>query len=164
MAHSYSHLYGFPTTGLRFFTVYGPWGRPDMAMFLFTKAILNGEKIKVFNYGNLDRDFTYIDDIVEGVVRVLEQNAGKRIANNELYKLYNIGNNASVKLFDFIETIERSLGVKAKREYLPMQAGDVERTWANVDDLMRDYGYRPNTKIEQGIAHFIAWYKSYYKI
>ena len=164
MAHTYSHLYGFPTTGLRFFTVYGPWGRPDMAMFLFTEAILKGNPIKVFNHGNMERDFTYIDDITEGVVRIIEKNIGERIANKELYKLYNIGNNQSVKLMDFIEAIEQSLGLKAKKEMLPMQAGDVTATWANVDDLIKDYDYRPKTSILEGVQKFVDWYKKYYKI
>lgn len=162
MAHTYSHLYGFATTGLRFFTVYGPWGRPDMAMFLFTKAILNGDPIKVFNHGKLERDFTYIDDITEGVVRIIEADVSERIKKNQLYKLYNIGNNSSVKLLDFIEEIEKSLGIKAKRNNLPMQPGDVEKTWANVDDLIKDYDYRPNTPIGEGVKKFIDWYKQFY--
>lgn len=162
MAHTYSHLYGFNTTGLRFFTVYGPWGRPDMALFLFTKAILNGEPIKVFNHGNLERDFTYIDDITEGIVRIIEKDTSERSKNNELYKLYNIGNNKSVKLLDFIKAIENSLGLKAVRKNLPMQPGDVERTWANVDELIKDYDYKPNTPIDLGINKFIEWYKEFY--
>ncbi|MGN7514132.1 MAG: NAD-dependent epimerase [Allomuricauda sp.] len=162
MAHTYSHLYGFATTGLRFFTVYGPWGRPDMAMFLFTKAILNGDPIKVFNHGKLERDFTYIDDITEGVVRIIEADVSERIEKNQLYKLYNIGNSSSVKLLDFIEEIEKSLGIKAKRYNMPMQPGDVEKTWANVDDLIRDYDYRPNTPIGEGVKKFIDWYKQFY--
>ena len=164
MAHSYSHLYGFLTTGLRFFTVYGPWGRPDMAMFLFTEAMIDGNPIKVFNNGAMERDFTYIDDIVEGMVRIIEKSTEERTANQELYKLYNIGNNQSVKLLDFIEAIEQSLGVTAKKEMLPMQAGDVAATWANVDDLIRDYDYRPNTPIKKGIDNFVDWYKKYYKV
>lgn len=164
MAHTYSHLYGFPTTGLRFFTVYGPWGRPDMAMFLFTDAMINDKPIKVFNNGNMERDFTYIDDIVEGVVRIINKSTEERIANKTLYKLYNIGNNKSVKLLDFIAAIEKSLGVKAKKEMLPMQAGDVSRTWANVDDLVRDYDYSPNTSIEMGVKSFVQWYKEYFDI
>lgn len=164
MAHTYSHLYGFVTTGLRFFTVYGPWGRPDMAMFLFTDAISKGKPIKVFNNGDLERDFTYIDDITEGVVRILEKKVDDRIASKELYKIYNIGNNASVKLLDFIEAIEKQLGTVAKKEFLPMQPGDVERTWANVDDLIKDYDYRPNTSITDGVASFIQWYREYYKV
>ena len=164
MAHTYSHLFGIPTTGLRFFTAYGPWGRPDMAMFLFTDAIIKGHPIKVFNNGHMERDFTYIDDIVEGVVRILSADTKDRIVHKEFYKLYNIGNSSSVKLLDFIEAIERELGMEAKREYLPMQPGDVERTWANVDDLIRDYDYRPNTAIEKGVASFIAWFKKYYEL
>ncbi len=164
MAHTYSHLYGFPTTGLRFFTVYGPWGRPDMAMFLFTEAMIKGNPIKVFNNGNMERDFTYIDDIVEGVVRILEKEPTDRKAMPELYKIYNIGNNQSVKLLDFIEAVEKSLGIVAKKEMLPMQPGDVAKTWANVDDLINDYDYRPNTSIKKGVDSFIAWYEKYYKI
>lgn len=164
MAHTYSHLFGFPTTGLRFFTVYGPWGRPDMAMFLFTDAISKGKPIKVFNNGQLARDFTYIDDIVEGVVRILENDITSRKANNELYKVYNIGNNRSVKLLDFIEAIEESLGTTAKKEMLPMQPGDVLSTWANVDDLARDYNYHPNTSIKKGVDNFVDWFKKYYQI
>tara|TARA_R110002049_G_scaffold296797_1_gene485177 strand:+ start:7741 stop:8772 length:1032 start_codon:yes stop_codon:yes gene_type:complete len=164
MAHTYSHLYGFATTGLRFFTVYGPWGRPDMAMFLFTDAMVQGKPIKVFNNGDMERDFTYIDDITEGVVRILEKDTTSRINNGEKYKIYNIGNNSSVKLLDFIESIEENLGTKAQRDLLPMQPGDVEKTWANVDDLINDYGYSPNTPIKKGVANFISWYKDYYKI
>jgi len=163
MAHTYSHLYKFPTTGLRFFTVYGPWGRPDMAMFLFTEAIVKGKPIKVFNHGQLERDFTYIDDITEGVVRVIEGSVEKRLGLNELYKIYNIGNNNSVKLLDFIKAIEKSLGKTAIKEMLPMQPGDVTRTWANVDDLINDYNYSPNTPIEKGVQNFIKWYLNFYK-
>jgi len=162
MAYTYSHLYGFPTTGLRFFTVYGPWGRPDMAMFLFTDAIVKGNPIKVFNDGKMERDFTYIDDIVEGVVRILEKLPTERIKKGENYKIYNIGNNNSVKLLDFIDTLETELGIPANRDFLPMQPGDVERTWANVDDLINDYDYRPNTTIKEGITAFIQWYKNYH--
>lgn len=162
MAHTYSHLYGFATTGLRFFTVYGPWGRPDMAIFLFTKSILNGDPIKVFNHGKLERDFTYIDDITEGVARIIEADVTERKNKNQLYKLYNIGNCSSVKLFDFIEEIEKNLGIKAKRNNLPMQPGDVEKTWANVDDLIKDYDYKPNTPIGEGVKKFIDWYKQFY--
>ncbi|QCW99669.1 NAD-dependent epimerase [Aggregatimonas sangjinii] len=164
MAHTYSHLYGFATTGLRFFTVYGPWGRPDMAMFLFTDAIINDRPIKVFNKGAMERDFTYIDDITEGVVRIIEK---KKDSKNNLkadYQIYNIGNNSSVKLLDFISAIEQKLEKTASKEMLPMQPGDVERTWANVDDLINDYDYRPNTSIEKGVSAFIDWYKKYYKI
>lgn len=164
MAHAYSHLYGFPTTGLRFFTVYGPWGRPDMAMFLFTEAMIKGNPIKVFNNGRMERDFTYIDDIVEGVVRILEKEPLERKAMPNLYKVYNIGNNQSVKLLAFIEALEESLGVTAKKEMLPMQPGDVSKTWANVDDLIKDYKYSPNTPIEDGVQKFVKWYKQYYGI
>ncbi|WP_411032144.1 NAD-dependent epimerase [Spongiimicrobium sp. 3-5] len=164
MAHTYSHLYGFPTTGLRFFTVYGPWGRPDMAMFLFTDAMVKGNPIKVFNNGKMERDFTYIDDITEGVVRILEGERGQDEKNKAKYSIYNIGNNNSVKLLDFIDAIEQNLGITAKRELLPMQPGDVERTWANVDDLIKDYDYRPNTPIKKGVSEFIDWYKDYYNI
>ncbi len=161
MAHTYSHLYGFHTTGLRFFTVYGPWGRPDMAMFLFTKAILNGKPIKVFNRGNMERDFTYIDDITKGVVRILEKKPAQ-VSERPLYKVYNIGNNNSVKLLDFIEAIEQVLDIKAEKQLLPMQPGDVEKTWANVNDLIKDYDYQPTTPVRKGIESFIKWYKDYY--
>jgi len=163
MAYTYSHLFKIPTTGLRFFTVYGPWGRPDMAMFLFTDAIINNKPIKVFNHGNMERDFTYIDDIVEGVIRIIEKQPDVRIKNNQLYKLYNIGNNNSVKLLDFIKEIELNLGKESKKEMLPMQPGDVERTWANVDALIKDYNYSPNTPIKEGVKAFINWFKVYYK-
>ena len=163
MAYTYSHLFKIPTTGLRFFTVYGPWGRPDMAMFLFTDAIINNKPIKVFNYGNMERDFTYIDDIVEGVIRIIEKQPDVRFKNNQLYKLYNIGNNNSVKLLDFIKEIELNLGKESKKEMLPMQPGDVERTWANVDALIKDYNYSPNTPIKEGVKAFINWFKVYYK-
>ena len=163
MAHTYSHLYGFPTTGLRFFTVYGPWGRPDMAMFLFTDAIVKGKPIKVFNHGQMERDFTYIDDITEGVVRVIEASIEKRLGLNKLYKLYNIGNNNSVKLLDFIEAIEKCLGKVAVKEMLPMQPGDVSKTWANVDDLISDYNYSPSTPIQKGVENFINWYLEFFK-
>tara|TARA_R110002167_G_scaffold129337_12_gene312221 strand:+ start:502 stop:1545 length:1044 start_codon:yes stop_codon:yes gene_type:complete len=164
MAHTYSHLFGIPTTGLRFFTVYGPWGRPDMAMFLFTEAMINGKPIKVFNNGLMERDFTFIDDIMEGVVRIVEKDTSERVDKADLYRIYNIGNNKSVKLLDFIDAIESSLGVKAERILLPMQPGDVEKTWANVDDLIRDYDYRPDTPIAKGVEAFIIWYKRYYNI
>lgn len=163
MAYTYSHLFKVPTTGLRFFTVYGPWGRPDMAMFLFTDAITKNKPIKVFNHGKLERDFTYIDDIVEGVTRILEKSPDERIQNNELYKLYNIGNNNSVKLLDFIKEIELNLGKEAEKNMMSMQPGDVERTWANVDELINDYGYKPETSIKQGVKSFIEWYQGYYK-
>ena len=162
MAHTYSHLFKIPTTGLRFFTVYGPWGRPDMALFLFTDAIVNDRPIKVFNHGNMERDFTYIDDIVEGVVRIIEKSPSKRIDNNQFYKVYNIGNNNSVKLIDFIKEIEINLDKVAMKQMLPMQPGDVEQTWANVDELIKDYDYRPNTSIKDGVKSFIDWFKNYY--
>lgn len=162
MAHTYSHLYNIPTTGLRFFTVYGPWGRPDMAMFLFTDAMLKGRPIKVFNNGDMERDFTYIDDIVQGVVRILEKKTESNTAAP--YKIYNIGNNNSVKLMKFIEAIEHKLGIKANKQLLPMQPGDVVKTWANVEGLIKDYGYSPNTPIEAGISAFIDWYKDYYRV
>ena len=157
MAYTYSHLFGVKTTGLRFFTVYGPWGRPDMAMYLFTDAISKGKPIKVFNNGDMERDFTYIDDIVEGVVKVIDQNGSKEISS-----LYNIGNSKPVKLTDFIKEIEVNLGVTAEKEMLPMQPGDVNRTWADVDDLKKDFGYVPQTAIETGVKKFIDWYKKYY--
>ena len=162
MAHTYSHLYGFKTTGLRLFTVYGPWGRPDMAMFLFTKAILSNKPINVFNKGNMERDFTYIDDITEGVVKIVEDNYTEQYDSKQLYNLYNIGNNKSIKLMDFIEAIEHKLGVKAEKNLMDMQPGDVEKTWANVDSLIRDYNYSPNTPIKEGINAFIDWYRGFY--
>lgn len=164
MAHTYSHLYGFKTTGLRFFTVYGPWGRPDMAMFLFTKAILADQPINVFNNGKLERDFTYIDDITEGVVRIIENNHTENYDPHGLYHLYNIGNSKSVKLLDFIESIEKKLNMEAKKNMMDMQPGDVEKTWANVEPLIHDYDYRPNTPIQKGIDAFIDWYRDFYKI
>jgi len=164
MAHTYSHLYGFATTGLRFFTVYGPWGRPDMALFLFTEAIVQNKPIKVFNHGDMERDFTYVDDIVEGVFRIIEKDTTERIKNSNAYKVYNIGNNNSVKLTDFIQEIETNLGKKAIKELLPMQAGDVAKTWANVDDLIKDYDYAPKTKLNVGVKKFVEWYKGYYGV
>ncbi len=173
MAHTYSHLFGLPSTGLRFFTVYGPWGRPDMALFLFTKAILNNEPIDVFNHGNMVRDFTYIDDIVEGIVRVIDHPpqgnpnwSGKNPEPSSSiapYKIYNIGNNNPVKLMDFIAAIEQKLGKKAKKNMMPIQQGDVPATFANVDDLVKDLGYKPNTPVTKGINNFIEWYLDYYK-
>ncbi|WP_296620051.1 NAD-dependent epimerase [Marivirga sp.] len=157
MAYTYSHLYGFKTTGLRFFTVYGPWGRPDMAMFLFTDAISKGKPIKIFNNGDLERDFTYIDDIVEGVFNVINQNGVEKNSS-----LYNIGNSKPVKLTDFIREIENNLGVTAEKEMLPMQPGDVNRTWADVEELKKDFNYTPKTPIETGVKNFIDWYKNYY--
>lgn len=173
MAHTYSHLYRLPTTGLRFFTVYGPWGRPDMALFLFTRAILAGKPIDVFNQGLMRRDFTYIDDIVEGVVRVTDKVA---LANPDWsgehpdpatsaapYRLYNIGNNKPIELMHLIETLERALGRSAVKNMLPIQPGDVPATWADVDDLSRDVGFRPETSIEDGVARFVEWYRGYYR-
>jgi UDP-glucuronate 4-epimerase len=163
MAHTYSHLYELRTTGLRFFTVYGPWGRPDMALFLFTEAIMQGNPIKVFNNGKMERDFTYIDDIVEGMTKIIEDRYIGTFDEKTRYRIYNIGNSKSVKLMDFIKALEKSLGLKAQKELLPMQPGDVEKTWANVDDLARDYGYRPNTLVQNGISKFVAWYREYHK-
>ncbi len=173
MAHTYSHLFKIPTTGIRFFTVYGPWGRPDMAYFLFTKAIIDNHPIKVFNQGQMSRDFTYVDDIVEGVVRIIDHppkgnndwDAGKPnpASSKAPYKVYNIGNNQPVKLMDFIHVIEEAIGKEAIKEYFPMQKGDVERTYADIEDLIDNLGYKPNTSIEKGIGDFVAWYKAYYK-
>lgn len=172
MAHVYSQLFGLPTTGLRFFTVYGPWGRPDMALFIFTKAISKGAPIQVFNHGNMQRDFTYIDDIVEGIVRVLDTipqpdinwKASTSDASNSSapYKVYNIGNNSPVQLMDFVHAIEEELDKKAVCEYMPLQPGDVPATFADVSDLIRDTGYKPDTSIKTGIRNFIAWYKRFY--
>lgn len=174
MAHTYSHLYGLPTTGLRFFSVYGPWGRPDMALFLFTKAILAGQPIDVFNYGKMRRDFTYIDDIIEGVVRVIdkipEPNASWSGDNPDPgtsqapYKIYNIGNNQPVELIRFIEVLESYLGKIAQKNMMPIQPGDVPVNYANVDDLEHDVGFKPNTPIEVGIKHFVDWYREYYHV
>jgi UDP-glucuronate 4-epimerase len=161
MAYTYSHLYDFKTTGLRFFTVYGPWGRPDMAMFLFTDAIMNKRPIKVFNHGDLERDFTYIDDIVEGIYKIIASEAN---SSNGNYSLYNIGNSKPVKLMSFIEEIENQIGEDAIKEMLPMQPGDVNRTWADVTSLVEDFSYNPNTPIEVGVGEFITWYKKYYNI
>lgn len=162
MAHTYSHLFGFPTTGLRFFTVYGPWGRPDMAPILFASAITENRPIKVFNYGKMQRDFTYVDDIVEGVVKVLCASIDSRKDREERYKLYNIGNNDTIQLMDFISEIEKNLNQEAQKELMEIQPGDVERTWANVDGLVNDYDYRPTTNIKTGVKNFIEWYRSYY--
>ncbi|MBX7193823.1 MAG: NAD-dependent epimerase [Sandaracinaceae bacterium] len=172
MAHTYSHLYGLPTTGLRFFTVYGPWGRPDMALFLFTKAILAGKPIQVFNHGKMRRDFTYIDDIVEGVVRTSDHLATPSAewsgaspdpsCSKAPYRVYNIGNHTPVELEHLISTLEGALGKKAIKEYLPMQAGDVPATYADVQDLEEAVGFRPATPIEEGVKRFVAWYRSYY--
>lgn len=173
MAHTYSYLYGIPTTGLRFFTVYGPWGRPDMALFLFTRAILEERPIDVFNYGKMQRDFTYIDDVIEGITRVIERIAqpNARWSGDKpdaatscvSYKLYNIGNNNPVELMRFIEILEDCLGKKARKNLLPMQDGDVPSTYADVDDLMEDMCFKPSTPIEEGIKRFAEWYKSYYR-
>lgn len=164
MAHTYSHLYDIPCTGLRFFTVYGPWGRPDMAYFIFTKAILAKKPIKVFNYGKMQRDFTYIDDIVEGVVRVIDRipQSSTSSGRQAPYKIYNIGNNQPVELVKFIETLENCLSLEAQKEFLPIQPGDVPTTYADVDDLVRDVGFKPSTTIEVGIEKFVDWYRSYY--
>lgn len=174
MAHTYSHLYGMPVTGLRFFTVYGPWGRPDMALFLFTRAILEDRPIDVFNHGKMVRDFTYIDDIVEGVYRVIfripepepgwDSNDPDPATGSCPYRIYNIGNNNKVELMRYIEVLEECLGKKAEKNLLPMQLGDVPATYADVSDLERDVGFKPDTPIEVGIKHFVDWYKSYYKI
>ena len=173
MAHTYSHLYGLPTTGLRFFTVYGPWGRPDMALFLFTKAILEGRAIDVFNHGNMRRDFTFVDDIVEGVIRVLDRVAtpdatydavkADPATSNAPYRVFNIGNNNPVPLLDFIACIEKELGKTAQKNLLPLQDGDVPETYANTDALNQWVGFVPGTTIESGVARFVAWYRDYYK-
>ena len=174
MAHTYSHLYGLPTTGLRFFTVYGPWGRPDMSLFMFTRNILAGEPIDVFNFGNHRRDFTYIDDIAGGVISTVDMIATSNASwdsdrpdpgsGKAPYRLYNIGNNSPVALMDFIAALEACLGIEAKMNMLPLQPGDVQDTYADVDSLVEDVGYRPGTPIEEGIANFVAWYKAYYDI
>ena len=174
MAHTYSHLYGLPTTGLRFFTVYGPWGRPDMALFLFTRAILAGQPIDVFNYGHHRRDFTYIDDIVEGVIRVLDRVATPDpgwssenpdpATSHAPYRLYNIGSHRPVELMRYIEVLEDCLGRKAIKNLLPMQPGDVPDTYADVEALVKDVGYQPGTPIEVGVARFVAWYREYYRV
>lgn len=174
MAHTYSHLYGLPTTGLRFFTVYGPWGRPDMALFLFTKAILENRPIDVFNEGRMQRDFTYVDDIVEGVIRVADQPAvpnsqwtGDRPdpgTSRAPYRVYNIGNNQPIELMEFIGAIEKSIGREAQKNFLPMQSGDVPATYADVDDLTEAVGFRPATPIQEGIERFVAWYREYYSV
>ena len=173
MAHSYSHLYGLPCTGLRFFTVYGPWGRPDMAYFLFTKAILAGNPINIFNNGKMKRDFTYIDDIVEGVLRVIDHVPAPNpewdrdnpdpATSYCPYRIYNIGNNQQVELMRFIEVLEDALGKKAEKNFMPMQNGDVQSTYANIDDLARDVGFTPGTAIEEGLQQFVQWYREYYQ-
>jgi UDP-glucuronate 4-epimerase len=174
MAHTYSHLYNLPVTGLRFFTVYGPWGRPDMALFKFTNAILAGEPIQVYNYGKHRRDFTYIDDIVEGIIRILDRPALGNLGwdsdhpdpgtSKAPWRVYNIGNSAPVELMDYITALEKALGKKAVMELLPMQAGDVPDTYANVDDLVEQFHYKPSTAVEEGIARFVAWYRDYFKV
>lgn len=174
MAHTYSHLFGLPTTGLRFFTVYGPWGRPDMALFLFTKNILAGEPINVFNYGKHKRDFTYVDDIVEGVIRTLDNTASADpdwdsaqpdpATSAAPFRVYNIGNNTPVDLEHYIHVLEECLGRKAEKNLLPLQAGDVPDTYADVSDLIRDVDYKPDTSVEDGVARFVAWYRDYYKV
>jgi UDP-glucuronate 4-epimerase len=172
MAHTYAHLYGLPTTGLRFFTVYGPWGRPDMAYFKFTKAIIENKPIDVYNYGKMRRDFTYIDDIIEGVVRVLDKipapnptwsgDSPDPSSSPAPYRLYNIGNNNPVELMHYIEVLEKTLGKEAEKNMLPIQAGDVSATYADIEDLEKEVGFKPKTTIEEGIEHFIEWYKHYY--
>ena len=174
MAHTYSHLYKLPTTGLRFFTVYGPWGRPDMALFKFTKAIIAGEPIQVFNYGKHRRDFTYVDDIVEGVIRILDRPAPSNPkwsgaqpdpgTSPAPWRVYNIGNNSPVELMDYIAAIEKALGKKAQVQYLPLQDGDVPNTYADVDDLMAQFNYKPSTPVEAGIVRFVDWYRGYFKV
>ena len=174
MAHTYSNLYNLPTTGLRFFTVYGPWGRPDMALFKFTKAMLEGESIPVFNYGKHRRDFTYIDDIVEGVIRVLDRPAPPNPdwdgANPDSgtskapWRVYNIGNNSPVELMDYIGALEESLGIEADKEMLPLQDGDVPDTYANVEDLVKEFDYKPDMSVKQGVANFVKWYKDFYQV
>ncbi len=161
MAHTYSHLYGIATTGLRFFTVYGPWGRPDMAPHLFTNAIYNRKPIKLFNFGDMKRDFTYIDDIVDGIVRVIDNPSTNLVPP---YRVYNIGNSEPVSLMEFVAEIEKNVGIEALKEFMPMQPGDVPATWADVSDLTNDLGYRPNTPLAVGITHFVAWYKRFYQL
>ncbi|QAR34197.1 NAD-dependent epimerase [Geovibrio thiophilus] len=174
MAHTYSHIFNLPTTGLRFFTVYGPWGRPDMALFIFTKAILEGRPINVFNYGEMKRDFTYVDDIIDGVVRVIDNPARENNlwsaktpdpgSSKAPYKIYNIGNSSPVRLMDFIEALESKLGRKAEKNMMPLQAGDVHATYADVSDLTADLGYKPSVDVVTGIGRFIDWYRDYYQI
>lgn len=166
IAHSYSHLYNIPSTGLRFFTVYGPWGRPDMAMFIFTKAILEDKPIDVFNFGKMQRDFTYIDDIVEGVIRTLDRipQSGENPQTTAPYKVYNIGNNQPVELLHLIEVLEAALGKPAIKNFMPIQPGDVPMTYADVDALIQDVDFQPNTSIEVGVQRFVEWYRSYYQV
>ncbi len=174
MAHSYSHLFGLPCTGLRFFTVYGPWGRPDMALFIFTKAIMENKPITVFNHGKMERDFTYIDDIIEGVYRIAQKapqgnpdwdsNAPDPSSSPSPYRLYNIGNNNSVQLLHFINVLEGYLGKEAIKNFMPIQSGDVPATYADIDDLTRDFGFRPTTTVEEGISEFVKWYREYFAV
>jgi len=174
MAHAYSHLYALPTTGLRFFTVYGPWGRPDMALFMFTKCILSGQKIQVYNYGNHRRDFTYIDDIVEGIIRVLDNPAKSNpnwdgnnpdsASSSAPWRLYNIGNNSPIELMEYIQEIENTLGIKAKKELLPLQPGDVPDTFADISDLLKDFNYKPTVSVKEGVKNFVEWYREHYKL
>jgi len=173
MAHTYSHLFNIPTTGLRFFTVYGPWGRPDMALSLFAEAIMNDRSIKVFNEGKMERDFTYIDDIVDGIIKVADVPATGNTSwsgenpdpgtSRAPYRIYNIGNNQPVQLMEYIQTIERHIGKEAKKEYLPLQPGDVVKTFADISDLQKDFGYKPSTNIDEGIGKFVKWFKAYHK-
>jgi UDP-glucuronate 4-epimerase len=174
MSHAYAHLFGIPATGLRFFTVYGPWGRPDMAMWIFAKAIIAGEPIKLFNNGNMRRDFTYVDDVVESVVRLIDRPPASNAEFSKAspdpgessapWRVYNIGNNKPVELFEVVRLLEQAIGKKAKRELLPMQPGDVPATCADVDDLMREVGFRPAISIADGIARFIEWYRAYHRL
>ncbi len=174
MAHTYSHLFGIPTIGLRFFTVYGPWGRPDMALFIFTRAILEGKPIEVYNHGKMERDFTYIDDIVTGIEKMIpnppkphpgwDPEHPDPSASTAPYRLYNIGRNQPVRLTDFIRAIEKALGRKATMKMMPMQPGDVEKTWADVASLAGDFHYNPSTPVEEGIGHFVEWYRKYYRV
>ena len=174
MSHTYSHLYNLPTTGLRFFTVYGPWGRPDMALFKFTKAIIEGEAINVYNHGDMYRDFTYIDDIVEGIMRIKDiiptKNSGNQIPIDSParsaapYNIYNIGHGKPVKLMNFVESLESALGMTAKKNFMPMQAGDVYQTYADVDDLFGTTGYKPTTTVKQGVEKFVDWYRQFYQV
>lgn len=174
MAHTYSHLYSVPTTGLRFFTVYGPWGRPDMAMYKFTKAILEGKSIDVYNHGDLSRDFTYIDDIVEGIIRITDviPQADNKLAGNGLspdespapYALYNIGNGSPIQLMDFISAVEKATGIEAKKNFMDMQPGDVAQTWADTEDFFKATGYRPEVGVEEGARRFVEWYRDYFSV
>ncbi len=174
MAHTYSHLFGIPTTGLRFFTVYGPWGRPDMALFIFTEAMLKEEPIQVFNHGKMERDFTYVDDITAGISRMTgkppaadpawDPQSPDPATSSAPYRIYNIGNNKPVRLIDFIRAIEKYTGKKARMDMQPIQPGDVEKTWADVDDLVTDFDYKPSTPVDEGIRNFVEWYRRYYRI